>query len=273
MHQYSWTDCPDDVRAQLDGLLDDLRAALGANLAGVYLHGSLAMGCFSPARSDLDLLVVTGERMAPGERRAAAEALLRRSGAPAPIEISFVSRSQARPWSYPTPFDLHYSEEWRAKTAEELASGAWRACGGQEPRDPDLAAHCTVVLARGVALHGPPPAELLPQVPPADYLDSIVRDVAWAAEQIDDNPVYLVLNYCRVYAYLREGPILSKDEGGGWALRELPEHRPVVAAALAAYRGETGPAAAIDPAGLRRFADELAARISALAAEKHQTKD
>ena len=37
------------------------REILGENLAGVYLHGSLAMGCFNPRKSDLDLLTVVRE--------------------------------------------------------------------------------------------------------------------------------------------------------------------------------------------------------------------
>ena len=34
------------------------REILGENLAGIYLHGSAAMGCFHPRKSDLDLLAV-----------------------------------------------------------------------------------------------------------------------------------------------------------------------------------------------------------------------
>ncbi|HWQ16092.1 MAG TPA: aminoglycoside adenylyltransferase domain-containing protein [Roseiflexaceae bacterium] len=262
MPQYSWDNCPADVCAQVHGLLVELRAILGANLAGTYLHGSLAMGCFHPARSDLDLLVVTGERITPEQRYAVAGALLRSSGAPAPIEISFLSRTQVSPWAHPTPFDLHYSEDWRVKTAEELASGAWRSWGNPEPRDYDLAAHCTVTLARGVTLSGPPPSALLPPVPREDYVDSIIRDVVWAGDRIAEDPVYLVLNTCRVLAYLREGLVLSKDEGGAWGLRALPEEdRPVVAAALAAYRDGTPQLEGVTASALRRFAGELAAGI------------
>ena len=32
---------------------------LKENLVGVYLHGSAVMGCFNPAKSDIDLIVVT----------------------------------------------------------------------------------------------------------------------------------------------------------------------------------------------------------------------
>ncbi|HJW82735.1 MAG TPA: hypothetical protein VJ754_00380, partial [Anaerolineae bacterium] len=46
------------MRAQVDDLLAGLHTILGENLVGVYLHGSLALGCFNPAQSGVDLLVV-----------------------------------------------------------------------------------------------------------------------------------------------------------------------------------------------------------------------
>jgi hypothetical protein len=36
-------------------LLATLQDILKENLVGMYLHGSLAMDCFNPARSDIDL--------------------------------------------------------------------------------------------------------------------------------------------------------------------------------------------------------------------------
>ena len=35
--------------------------------------------------------------------------------------------------------------------------------------------------------------------------------------------MYFILNLSRVLAYLRDGSILSKKEGGEWALDKLPE--------------------------------------------------
>jgi predicted nucleotidyltransferase len=267
MAQYAWHDCPAAIRAPVERLLDELRAAHQRNLAGVYLHGSLAMGCFNPERSDLDLLVVTRERMAPEERRDVAEALLRYPVAPAPIEVSFVSQTQLHPWSHPAPYDFHFGADWHARVAEDLASGAWRQWGGEERRDPDLAAHVTVARGRGVALHGPPPSALLPAVPRADYLDSILADVAWGSERLDENPVYLILNLCRIYAYVREGIVCSKDEGATWALHELPpDERPVVEVALATYRGEQPAFQGVARPALLRFVEALTARITAGAA-------
>src|SRR5690242_19376551 len=120
MSQYSWATCPAGVRSQIERLLAITQDALQDNLTGVYLHGSLAMGCFNPERSDLDLLVITSEPMSVETKRALVEALLRLSGNPTPIEISFLSAADLMPWRYPTPFDLHYSEDWRSRCEQAL---------------------------------------------------------------------------------------------------------------------------------------------------------
>jgi streptomycin 3"-adenylyltransferase len=49
---------PRSVDEQVDRLVAGFRDILGDNLHGIYLHGSLALGCFNPARSDIDVLVV-----------------------------------------------------------------------------------------------------------------------------------------------------------------------------------------------------------------------
>ncbi|MHB8576551.1 MAG: DUF4111 domain-containing protein, partial [Dehalococcoidia bacterium] len=127
--------------------------------------------------------------------------------------------------------------------------------------DPDLAAHITVLRQRGLALRGPPIAEVFPVVPAADYVASILADVTEAAGQIDIHPTYAVLNLCRVLQYLLDGAISSKDEAGVWAAGFLPARvRRVVSAALAAYRdGEAEPN--LSAAVLASFAHELLVKI------------
>src|SRR5262245_62043200 len=48
-----------EVNAVAHDLLRSLHAILGAQLAGMYLVGSLALGDFDPQESDLDLILVT----------------------------------------------------------------------------------------------------------------------------------------------------------------------------------------------------------------------
>lgn len=254
MALFGWPSCPAAARAQVEDLAGALTRLIGEQLAGIYLHGSLALGSFNPQHSDLDLLVVSGARLPPAAKRQIVAFLLASSGRPHPIEISFLARDQLLPWRYPPPFDLHYSEAWRARYTADLASGAWQSWGGAEARDPDLAAHITVLNARGICLAGQPIAALFPGVPADDYRAALAADIAEGLDAIADNPVYAILNCCRTYAYLRDRQVRSKDEGGRWALDALPAAlRGTVAGALAAYRADyDGPQ--FDPRELSEFA-------------------
>ncbi len=258
MSQYGWRDGPRPTRAQVERCVASVQALLADALIGVYLHGSLAMGCFNPTGSDLDLLVVTRRGLSLTAKRDLAELLLRISAAPHPIEISFLAWAQLHPWRYPTPFDFHYSEDWRAATAEALANGAWRSWNDAERCDPDLAAHVTIMRARGICLWGAAIADVFPEVPPQHYRASIVEDLFWAQARIDENATYAVLNACRVLWHLRERRISSKEEAGCWAASALPpEHRAVIEQALAAYRGDS-PAGSVDIAAARRLVRYIA---------------
>lgn len=230
------------VWAQAQRFIDGLRALLGDGLEGIYLHGSLVLGCHNPACSDLDLLVTTRQRLAGEQRCAVSRLILAESGQPVPIEISFLAREQLWPWRYPTPFDLHFSEPWREQTQQGLADGRVAAAADEAARcDPDLAAHITVLHARGACLWGAPIAAAFPPVPCADYLDSVRTDLTWGLDLLAENPVYPVLNVCRTLAYLRTGKVRSKAEGGQWALAHLDAalHAPV-RAALDAYVSVVG---------------------------------
>ena len=44
---------------------------------------------------------------------------LRRSGQPAPLELSVLARTDLQPWRYPTPYQLHFSETWRERYEQE----------------------------------------------------------------------------------------------------------------------------------------------------------
>jgi predicted nucleotidyltransferase len=227
--------CPDLVRDQIGALVAGVRSVLGDNLAGIYLHGSLAMGCFNPASSDIDLIVLTRRPIASAARLELVALLLERSLRPSPIEVSFLRRSALRPWRYPMPFELHYSEDWRRR----FTANPVRALAAQKRiKDPDLAAHIAVARARGIRLTGPPITKAFPDVPQADLLDAVRRDFSWSGGRIDRAPVYFILNACRILALTASGAICSKPEGGAWALATIaPEHAPLVRRALRVYAG------------------------------------
>jgi streptomycin 3"-adenylyltransferase len=96
-------------------------------------------------------------------------------------------------------------------------------CNDEVKTDYDLAAHFTVIFNFGVVLFGEPISEVFGDVPKMDYIDSICKDIKNAVDDVSDDPVYVILNLCRVYAYLKDGVILSKEKGGLWVLVNLSE--------------------------------------------------
>lgn len=228
---------PRATKEQLDALTVLLYESTRENLVGLYVHGSLAMGCFNPTTSDVDLLAITRRPLEPASRLQILSGLLALSGAPHPVEISIVYYAQIDPWKHPTSFDLHYSEVWRAVTQAVLAGKPGVALPSGE--DTDLAAHFTVLRERGFCLAGTPIAELQLAVPWHDYLDSLRCDFAWAVAERKAGPIYIVLNACRSWAAATNGVVLSKAEGADWAVARVPTRfRPLVECARAAYAGD-----------------------------------
>lgn len=235
MPQYGWYNCPDPIRVQVNTLVAGCRELIGDNLIGIYLHGSLAFGCHNSNRSDIDLLLVVEQGLSVAAKRALAEMFLRLEGQPCPLEMSLLTWANLHPWQYPTPFDFH-NGDW---IAADLVSGAWQGWNDSTHTDPDLAAHITILNQRGLCLFGKPIAEVFPPIPAEHYRDSILQDFDWALERLAERPMYLVLNACRIAAFLQDGLILSKDEGGQWGLRHAPEHvQVVIIDSVRIYRGE-----------------------------------
>ena len=87
------------------------REILGENLVGIYLHGSAAMGCFNDKKSDIDLLVVVKGEVSDEDKLRYMDMVVELNTlAPEKgIEFSMVRREVCRPFVYPTPFELHFS--------------------------------------------------------------------------------------------------------------------------------------------------------------------
>lgn len=203
------------IQTILDKIVLEYERLLEDNLIGIYLHGSLAMGCFNEKFSDIDYIVIVKEKIPFEIKKRIIDFILNISQY-VPIEMSIILEKDIKQFIYPTPFELHYSKEHSFKYVND----AGYICG--DSVDKDLAAHVTVIKYRGVCLHGRPIHEVFGQVPEEYYLDSILYDIEDVQEEITNNPVYYVLNLCRVLYYLRERVVSSKYEGGEWAKGILP---------------------------------------------------
>ncbi|OCA81718.1 hypothetical protein A8F94_22600 [Bacillus sp. FJAT-27225] len=204
-------------------LLGEVKKIIKSNFIGFYIHGSLAMGCFNPKNSDIDILVLTDSSIGIEDKGLLARLFLAISTNPFPVEVSFLNQGQLQPFEHPCPFDFHYSEFWRERYEKDLALGSCEFINDEILKDPDLAAHLTITIHRGICIEGTPIKEIFPSIPRDYYISSIMGDFKECIDKVLENPVYCTLNLMRVYWYLKDGMISSKQEAGNWALSSLPK--------------------------------------------------
>jgi hypothetical protein len=260
MKAIGWNTCGAATRAQVTDYVAALCGAFPEALRGVYLHGSLALGSFQPARSDIDLLLVFDGPLDAEGLTQLARLCLAHDGRPHRFELSALEQRALREWRHPAPYLFHHGDPAHTQAALERAD--WPRDPNTPLLDPDLAGHVWVTRERGVALFGPPPVEMFPELPMADIKDSLLQDVlseGFGLLRIRElpDPVSAVLNACRTLAWLRDGVCRSKDEGAKWALIELPwRMSSLTARALERYRN---PDATVTlPADeLHKFADYM----------------
>jgi hypothetical protein len=202
-----------------------LARALGPALAGLYLHGSAALGGWSAERSDVDLLGVVARRLGRRPKLAVAARLLHPALA-CPgrgLELSLVTAAPPQPGSH---------------------------LGGPGATDPDLLLHFAVCRRSGVAVTGAPPEEVFAEPPRAWLLERAAAELRWAVRH--GSFADQVLNACRAWRLLEDGELCSKLDGGEWARARADPA--LVDAALAARRGLAPmPDAAADLAAAARF--------------------
>ncbi|WP_338551868.1 aminoglycoside adenylyltransferase domain-containing protein [Paenibacillus sp. KS-LC4] len=224
-----------DTAYYLDRAVELFKEELGDQLIGIYLHGSLAMGCFNPNKSDIDLLIVVQEALTTETNKRIAKRVLKLHETmpnDRGIELSIVLENVLQHFVYPTPFEFHYSDFHR----KSYQADDDYICGGYD--DADLAAHFVVAYYRGIALYGKAFREAFQPIDELFYIKSILYDIQNAATDIIDTPMYITLNLCRVLFFLREGAVASKKEGGDWGMHALPsKYHPMIERSLNEYSG------------------------------------
>ena len=242
----------------LNRFVDRSKEILQDNLVGIYLHGSSVMGCFNPAKSDIDLIIVVKEHLSDECKKKYMDMVVdaNESGPAKGIEMSIVTADVCKPFVYPTPFELHFSVaclNWYKSNPDDYVQK-------MNGTDKDLAAHFTIIVKRGKCLYGAPISDVFSEVPKADYMDSIWLDIAEAKEDIADNTMYIILNLARVLAFKESELALSKKEGGEWALENVPEkYHSLLQKALLEYAEAAGANYDLELAG--EYAEYMLNRI------------
>ena len=212
------------MELQVQKILNQIKitctSIFSTNLIGIYIHGSLAFGCFNWDKSDIDFIIVT--RLSPTlqEKERLIKDLLKidKICPPKGLEMSLVLEEYCRNFLYPTPFELHFSNTHKQKCSDNLSD----YCAYMNGIDKDLAAHFTIIKQVGITLYGKKADDVFEDVPKANYLDSIKYDIENAVSEIVENPIYIILNLCRVLAYIKDDVILSKRQGAYWGFENIP---------------------------------------------------
>lgn len=224
-------------RDQVDGVLRSIDAVFGHGVVGVYLFGSAVRGGLRTS-SDLDLMVSLGRPSTHDERRRLVNGLLELSRSTdrpdrRHLEVTAVVVRDVTPWRYPPPLELQYGDWWRAEFGAGLEP--WTS------PNPDLAVLLTAVRDEGIALVGPPAAQVFDEVPPEDLgraCRDVIPELLPGIVEGDDTRNSL-LTLARIWFTLSTGRIESKDVAAAWALERLPDGAgEALRLARAAYVGE-----------------------------------
>jgi len=206
----------EDVRALIETLLPGIRDALGEQLVGAYLHGSLATGGFDPQSSDVDYMVATREALTDGE----IEQLARMHAAMAVSDLRWATNVEG---SY-IPL-----EALRRHDPDDCLFPVVRSDGsfGIDGHGAEWIIQRYVIRRYGVVLSGPPPETLIEPISP-DILRQAARQTLrewWAPQLFDSHRIeddhyqaYAVQTMCRARYTVIQGDVVPKPEAVQWCL-------------------------------------------------------
>ncbi len=220
------------VREVLSETLSGVHSVLLDNLIGIYLYGSLAMECFNPKSSDIDIILVARKRLSKEQRKKIIGYLKGVCSKNRCIELSIVCKDVVQNPRYPIMVDLHF-EYW----GDILENG----------KDSEILSNLYTTKKRGFCVWGMPISDVFSEIPAQHHLKSVIEDIEHTRKYLHESPgrvgydpaVYWVLTSCRILAFIREEKVLSKLEGGQWGLANLPkEYHDLIKQSLSCYQGK-----------------------------------
>lgn len=212
--------------AEVNTAREILQSHLAESLCAIYLHGSAVADGLRP-HSDIDMLVVVAQPIAPETRRALITELMAISGRypsdPAgrrPLEVLIFLRAALEALPYPARCEFVYGEWLR----HDYEAGAV-----SEPvSDPEL----TVVLAQArqeaIPLIGPVATDFLPAVPEADIRQAMEDGLPTLMTSLPGDARNVLLTLARMWHTLATGEFVSKDRAADWAAACLPHAQAAV---------------------------------------------
>lgn len=245
---------PEVIADRVGSYLARAERIMPGAISGLYIVGSVALGAFRPARSDIDLVVVVDRDLTPLELQRLRAVVRRRHDAavvrglarrrwPLLCNACYVRAGDlARPPLDVEPVAAHVSREFEVGRGFDVNPVTWRILG-----------------TAGIAVRGPAVAELDVHQDDAalrrwnlDNLNDYWRHWAAAARSAGAadlktrmrhvGAAWGVLGAPRLHYTIATGDIASKERAGEYALDVFDERwQPLLLDALAYWRGEGHP--------------------------------
>jgi predicted nucleotidyltransferase len=213
-----------EVSTLLEAFIAGVREALGDNLFGVYLRGSLAIGDFDPETSDVDVLVVTHQPVSDGEFEALREMHSRLRELPnryaEGLETAYIHSAAAKQFQrgerHPT-ITSHDPFRWE-RFESNWVLDLWMA------------------REHSPALYGSDSKEVFGEISPDELREAARRRLRewakWASAVPDEDrgwinerchQAYVIETICRGLHTAESGEVPTKRRAVEWAAATLPE--------------------------------------------------
>lgn len=208
-----------ELRQVLNLFVSEISAALGENLVGIYLVGSIASGDFD-SESDVDFLVVTKTDLTEANMKRLQEIQMKiheMDCYPAKhLEGSYISIGDLNNWNIVGEKKLYYFDNGSTTYEQSTHDNQW---------------HVRWILReRGITLAGPKPETIMRSIPIDEMQNEIKRTMLQIMNLFQedlDRPLtfwnsrfgqsFAVLTCCRMLHTHHTGTVQSKKAGATWA--------------------------------------------------------
>lgn len=221
----------EQVNTLLHLLFTRVQAILGNQLIGFYLYGSLSLGDFDPASSDVDFLVATEGDLSDAMFEALREMheSIAESGLPYAkwLEGSYIPRDALRKYDPKNALHPTIGVDWSFTIG--LHKSNWII-------------ERYIVREHGVILFGPSPETLIDLISIIELRDAVCKQLSNYWEFQLDDPEWLRsrhyqafarLTMCRALYVLQNGTVPSKPQAATWGQENLDaKWRPIIEKAL-----------------------------------------
>jgi hypothetical protein len=201
---------PDEILTYGREVVASLQGVLGDGLGGAYYVGSLALNGYVAGQSDIDIVAVSEHAIPDQLKTSLVDAVFdtTRSCPARGLEFTLYRRAVAESSPVAADFEVNVNGGPRMARDIHLESRT-------EPRfwyviDRAIAHRC------GVAICGPPPAEVFAEVSRRALLDVMIESMRWHREH-EKATLFSVLNAARAWRFAAENALVSKLEGAAWA--------------------------------------------------------